>query len=99
MFVFQLIVVSDSPSSQYRNRNTLYLMIHVCKVNGIDQFEWLYTEAGHGKGPADGIGATVKRMADTHVARGRNVDAAKDIVALLSDSETKILYKMVSSTL
>ena len=71
-------------------------MTHVCKINGIDRYEWLYSEAGHGKGPADGIGATVKRMADTHVARGRNIDSAKDMLAILSDSDTKILHKLVS---
>ena len=32
---------------------------------------WNYWEAGHGKGPCDGLGGTVKRMADNAVKSGK----------------------------
>lgn len=31
---------------------------------------WNYFESGHGKGPCDGLGGTIKRMADEAVKRG-----------------------------
>jgi hypothetical protein len=34
---------------------------------------WNYFEAGHGKGPCDGIGGTTKRMADAAVNSGKHV--------------------------
>ena len=32
---------------------------------------WNYFEAGHGKGPCDGLGGTTKRMADEAVKSGK----------------------------
>ena len=32
---------------------------------------WNYFEAGHGKGPCDGVGGTEKRMADEAVKTGK----------------------------
>lgn len=37
---------------------------------GFKSWQWLYSEAGHGKGAPDGVGAAIKRQADAHVARG-----------------------------
>ena len=34
---------------------------------------WNFLEAGHGKGPADGVGAAVKRTADALVAKGMDI--------------------------
>jgi hypothetical protein len=49
-------------------------------------WEWIYSEAGHGKGPADGVGAALKRQADAFVAHGGNVETAADIIGLLTTS-------------
>jgi hypothetical protein len=35
--------------------------------------KWQFFEAGHGKGPCDGIGAFVKRMADGAVKREKQI--------------------------
>ena len=35
---------------------------------GFERLTWNFLEAGHGKGPADGVGAAVKRRADALVA-------------------------------
>lgn len=37
---------------------------------GFQRITWNFLEAGHGKGPADGIGAAVKRQAGSLVANG-----------------------------
>ena len=60
-----LYIVTDSPTSQYRNKKIAYLMSKFASDNGVDVC-WIYTEKGHGKGPMDGVGAAVKRViADT----------------------------------
>ena len=64
-------VVSDSPLSQYRNKSIFWFMGKFAKEHSL-QFNWIYLEAGHGKGVPDGIGTT-----------GKN--AIKDIVACNPD--------------
>lgn len=90
-----MTIISDSPSSQYRNRSMMYLMTQLCKSHGISAFEWLFSETGHGKGAPDGVGACVKRMADAFVAEQlHSINGAKDVIPLLN--ETKINAMIVS---
>lgn len=42
---------------------------------------WSFLEAGHGNGPADVVGATIKRSADSLVAKG--IDLAKILNPML----------------
>jgi hypothetical protein len=60
---------TDSPTSQYRNK-----LIFDVVANHKSLYDcctvWNYFEAGHGKGPCDGLGWTVKRMADTATKTG-----------------------------
>ena len=56
-----LYVVSDSPTSQYRNKKICFLMSKFASDNDMDVC-WIYTEKGHGKGPVDGVGAAVKTV-------------------------------------
>lgn len=67
----------------------------MCRDLGIPRFEWIYSESGHGKGPADGVGAAIKRRADETVAKGGSVTNAEDIHQLHSTS--KILTFKVAS--
>lgn len=39
---------------------------------------WNYTEAGHDKGPMDGVGGALKREADKMVAHGADIQNASD---------------------
>ena len=57
---------TDSPTSQYRNKTIFHLLSQHKKEFGIPA-SWHYFEAGHGKGPCDGVGGTTKRMADEAV--------------------------------
>jgi hypothetical protein len=50
-------------SSQYRNRHIFNFVANHKQIYGITA-RWNYFEAGHGKGPCDGLGGTCKRMAD-----------------------------------
>jgi hypothetical protein len=91
----RLIIVSDSPSSQYRNRYTLFLINKMCQEHKIDQLEWLFSESGHGKGAPDGVGAALKRMADSYVAHSNSVLNATDFISVCSTS--KVILKLVTS--
>lgn len=41
--------------------------------------KWNYTEAGHGKGPADGVGGAIKRTADDLVNAGNDIPDAETL--------------------
>jgi hypothetical protein len=70
--------VSDSPASQYRNKNIVKIISeHPQLFNGI-QCSWDYLESGHGKGPCDGIGGSIKKGADTAVKSGELIGDAHD---------------------
>ena len=60
-------VVSDSPTSQYRNKKMAYLMKKWAIQNKVDA-SWIFTETGHGKGPPDGVGAAIKSVVKDTVA-------------------------------
>lgn len=61
--------MSDSPSNQYRNKRMFWLITQKIPVThgNIQKITYNFSETGHGKGPADGIGAVVKRALDDSV--------------------------------
>lgn len=95
----QVFYWTDSPTSQFRNKSVFQIISKHesefgCKAN------WNYFEAGHGKGPCDGIGGTVKRLADDAVTQSKVV--IQDPFDFFSWSqetqhESKIKYLFVSS--
>lgn len=94
----RLYVISDSPSSQYRNRNTMYLLNDICHQLGIASFDWIFSESGHGKGPADGVGAAVKRKADHVVSHQlQSLQCAEDLLCLVEGLDSKMLAKIVTT--
>lgn len=55
--------ISDGPTTQYRSKNNFYLfnkLIH--SKYGFSRSTWNFTEAGHGKGAADGVGKLSKEL-------------------------------------
>lgn len=62
--------VSDSPSSQYRNKGMFHIILKkiIPSFPNLQAFSWNYLESGHGKGAADGVGGVVKRTCDRIVA-------------------------------
>ncbi|XP_052257645.1 uncharacterized protein LOC127862523 [Dreissena polymorpha] len=61
---------TDSPTSQYRNKLIFDVVANYDTIFGC-QAVWNYFEAGHGKGPCDGLGGTVKRLADNAIKTGK----------------------------
>ena len=70
--------ISDSPTSQYRNKAMMYVVANHDSLFGF-KASWQYWEAGHGKGPCDGVGGTSKRLADLAVKRQTHtIQSARD---------------------
>lgn len=85
----ELYIISDSTCGQYRNRNTFFLLTQYLtkQFPTISKIVWSFSEAGHGKGPADGIGAVIKRMLDDLVKYGEDIP---DLEAVLAAFEKKM---------
>jgi len=60
--------ITDSPTLQYRNKTRMYVVANHDTLFGTAA-SWQYWEAGHGKGPCDGVGGASKRQADLAVKR------------------------------
>ena len=59
--------------------------------HGFQKTTWNFLKVVHGKGPADGIGSTIKRNADHQVVSKKlDITCAKDFVDLLSNTYSKI---------
>lgn len=71
--VTNLYVISDGPTTQYRNKDNFYLLTKVPFDLGFTFVDWSFMEAGHGKGAPDGVGAVVKREADRAVLQGSDI--------------------------
>ncbi|KAF9423866.1 hypothetical protein HW555_000924, partial [Spodoptera exigua] len=77
--VQNLIIISDSPSGQYRNKKIFYIMSQLSiYCSSLTNIIWNYSECGHGKGAPDGVGGLLKRTADRFVAHDgdmKNIDS------------------------
>lgn len=83
---------SDGPFSQYRQKANFYLACTKTFSYGFQALSWSFFEAGHGKGPADGIGGYLKRAADYKVATGTDVIDALQFYQVLKDSSKIQLF-------
>ena len=91
----EIIIVSDSPVSQYRNGKMAYLASRWAVKYGI-RINWLFTEAGHGKSAADGIGGNIKNKAQEkqNMEPDIVIKTAKDVIENIETSiEMKIHTK------
>lgn len=89
--VVELCLVSDSPTSQYRNKYIAWLLQDwFTKQERIMKIIWVYTESGHGKGPADGVGAAAKKTIDDITAYNPNrvINCTQHLIDLWPASST-----------
>ncbi|KAL3880396.1 hypothetical protein ACJMK2_032640 [Sinanodonta woodiana] len=104
--------MTDSPTSQYRNKHIFSIVAHHDTLFPGMKASWLYFEAGHGKGPCDGVGGTAKRLADiamifSNGGKTQENSALKYIFVPKSKStedhtiqyNTKVLFKVELSNL
>ena len=74
--------LTDSPTSQYRNRTIFQFIAQHQDEFSIDARS-NYLESGHGKGPCDGLGASVKRSAGDAVKHGKcSIQNANDFFCM-----------------
>ncbi|XP_046961868.1 uncharacterized protein LOC124531361 [Vanessa cardui] len=96
-FVDTIHFLSDSPSSQYRNKYMFYIISQLSSQHSnITRITWNYSEAGHGKGAPDGVGATLKRLADQTVHFGTDVGNFDQFYELMESRLENITIKSVS---
>jgi len=89
--------ISDGPTTQYRNKQNFYLWSQKVEEYGCNMSTWNFLEASHGKGAADGIGAAVKRNADTQVnVHQKDITCAKDFLQCVTSGSTSIKFFEVS---
>ena len=84
--------ISDGPTTQYRNRRNLYLFSSEIRETGFVKATWNFTEAGHGKGAADGVGGALKRKADSLVNMGSDISDAVTFFQTLKKETTMKLF-------
>ncbi|KAK3104833.1 hypothetical protein FSP39_011252 [Pinctada imbricata] len=87
--------LTDSPTSQYRNKTIFQFILEHGDEFGVTA-QWNFLESGHGKGPCDGLGASVKRSADMAVRQGKHsIQDANDFLSWARHSEatgSKVTY-------
>ncbi|KAL0860169.1 hypothetical protein ABMA27_010476 [Loxostege sticticalis] len=81
---------SDGPSSQYRQKKNFFLLSLFTAKLGLSYSTWSFSEAGHGKSIADGIGGSMKRALDKRVSYGVDITNANDAYNILQRSGTSV---------
>lgn len=61
----------------YRGKKNFHLLSTLPFQISFTVVNWSVLEAGHGKGPGDGVRATIKRSEDSLVAKGIDLPSAK----------------------
>lgn len=89
---------SDSPSSQYRNKRTFHIIFHhlIPIFKNLEELTWNYSESGHGKGAADGVGGSIKRTLDRIVASGKDVANLNQLHRHLSERRTDVKIVIIT---
>ena len=84
----ELFIVTDSPTSQHRNAACTYLTKQFAEETGVD-IVWIFTESGHGNGPMDGVGDTIKNSINEAVIAAESMpDYVLVLVLMLPHSST-----------
>jgi len=88
--VSTLHFLSDGSVTQYRNKKNMYLFSQLDMFSSATHATWNFSESGHGKGAADGIGGSLKRQADKYVAQGHDIPDGSSLFHTLDDSSTTV---------
>lgn len=90
--------VSDGPTAQYKNKNTFYLVSQYLsnEFPDIKNITYNYSESGHGKNAADGIGAALKQTADDLVKYGIDIPDYATFLKYMLDKNKNIIVSNVT---
>lgn len=98
----RFVICSDSPTSQYRNSKNVFLMRRLCLELNIS-IRLLFTEAGHGKSPCDGVGGNIKTQVEDVLLNihGNHelepIHNAKDVAKVIAE-KTHLTYDITVHT-
>lgn len=85
-------MISDGPVTQYRNKKDSYRLSTVPSLCGFQRVTWNFGEKSHGKGAPEGVGGAVKRIADTAVKIGTDLQTAVELYSFLQDQPSSMNY-------
>lgn len=90
--------MSDGPTAQYKNKNMFYLTTQylVQKFPRFQKLTYNYSESGHGKNAADGIGASIKRTADDLIKYGTDIPDYKTFLENVKEKNQNIIISSVT---
>ena len=93
-YVDTLHILSDGPTGQYRNRYNIFLCLKLISqiLPNVKCVSYNWSESGHGKGAVDGVGGCLKRTADQHVLKLKDVVTAQDFVQIFTNSKVKVIH-------
>ena len=86
-----LYVITDSPTSQYRNKYNAYLTKKLAIEHNLTII-WVFKESGYGQGPMDGVGASIKNQTDNVIAFKPNsvITCAYELLEFLPEDNKQI---------
>jgi hypothetical protein len=84
---------TDGPTKQYRNKSNIYLFCYYMKYFSFQIASYNFSEAGHGKSVADGVGGTIKRTADSVVLMGKVVSNVDQFMYAVSNLKV-LVFKL-----
>ena len=87
--------ITDSPSSQYRNRFQAFLVSVHEELFGLT-CTWHFFETGHGKCVCDGVGGVVKRSADQASKHGIIISSGVEFFEWASQLTSKMVFKYIT---
>lgn len=90
--VEEILYISDGCAEQYKNKNNFKNLCCHEKDFGI-RAEWHFFPTSHGKGPSDGIGGIIKRMARDISLRGTVINNAEQFFKWATSEKTKLQFK------
>ena len=88
---------SDSPSTQYRQKLNFYFFCTKIQEYGFQRGTWNFSEAGHGKGAADGVGGALKRTADRLISLNSDINTPRRLFDALCSSGSSVSLFYVDS--
>ena len=90
--------VSDGPTTQYPCKQNFQLFsTQLLDIFNFKSGSWNFLEAGHGKGPADGIGGTIRRAADAFIANGGSIMNASSLISAISGKTIVEMFEIQES--
>jgi len=88
---------SDGPSSQYKQKKNFFRFSTDPFDEGFRTVSWNFFESCHGKGAVDGVGATIKRIANEAVRQGKDVETPRKLFDVVTPLTTSVCLMYIDN--